>query len=69
MMKKWSSQLTRTRNIFNAGSKKRMETERSYQNKLGANRYAAFSDDNDDNWNTHVTVCRERREAWKNERD
>ena len=26
-----------------------METMRNYQNKLGANRYAAFSNDNDDN--------------------
>ena len=37
-----------------------MEIESNYQNKLGANRYAAFSDDNDDEWNTHVSQYVER---------
>ena len=48
---------------FNAkGNEELMETERNYQNKLGANRYIEFSDDNDDNWNTHVSQYVERKE-------
>ena len=41
---------------FNAGSnEERMETERNHQSNLGANRYAAFNYDNDDDWDTHVS--------------
>ena len=47
---------------FNTGSKEDMETENNYQNKLDANKYAAFSDDNDDNWNTHVLQYVKREE-------
>ena len=39
-----------------------METENNYHKKLGANRYAEFSDDNDDDWNTHVSQYVEREE-------
>ena len=46
----------------NTGSKERIETESNYQNKLGSNRYAAFSNDNDDDWNTHVSQYVEREE-------
>ena len=47
---------------FNTGSKEGIETESNYQNKMGANRYTAFSDDNDDDWNTHVSQYVEREE-------
>ena len=39
-----------------------METEGNYQNKLEPNRYAAFRNDNDDDWNTHVSQYVEREE-------
>ena len=48
---------------FYAGSnEERMETEINYQNKLGANKYTAFSNDNDDDWNTHPSQYIEREE-------
>ena len=48
---------------FNARSnEEKMETMRNFQNRLGANRYAAFSDDNDDDWNTHVPQYEKREE-------
>ena len=47
---------------FNTGNKEKIETESNYQDKLGANRYAALSDDNDDVWNTHLSQYVEKEE-------
>ena len=48
---------------FSAGSNKgRMETERNYQNKLAANTYAVFSNESNDDWNTHTPQYVEREE-------
>ena len=40
----------------------RIEKKSNYQNKLGANRYVAFRDDNDDDWNTHISQYVEKEE-------
>ena len=40
-----------------------METESNYQKKLGDNRYAVFSDDNDDDWNTHISQYVEKKRS------
>ena len=51
------------KDYFSAGSnEERTETERKHQDKLEANRYAAFIDRDDDNWSMHAPQYVEREE-------